>query len=753
MNRYTSLSTGSFKPLDLQTIMMIPMAKQKQHDEAQSAANEYAALQASSLEQDREAVTSKLEGLRGQANDITATLLDRGVDRNTLAKLSELKRAKEKEFGQQGLIGNAQANYSSASAYVKDLTEKKERQAGWSPSEAKRWAQNQVSSFKGTDLGGGKFGSFSGKELEDYVDTNKWINDNIAKVAADTDPIMMQKYGSVGAFETAWKSGSVEHKDASKIIKALALQAQYDHKLQASLKQGAAFTGEKDPTNIGSYEIVKRNGVSQEVFVPKSTFGMQLLGAASGAAYRKEDLKYTTVTDHVGIDLMKRKLDKQDANDMIVTTNGGLIGIPPVKYENIKSTVALAKDAASSAAYKLQQQIAAFKKNPDNKGIDPNSNAEIKLMKKANNEAMIKYNNAYQNLDALQKKANAGMNNIDKRRVVEGADIDNKINKFMEGAPGLGAQFKGLWNGFKDVKDEYERSGLKKLGLNDRQIREVISKISFTEEAYKDEVKKQVMVAKGLLFPKDPNSSFNVNKAYIEYINKTKVYEQKAQAFLKDNPASMDYEVLDGSADGKYASTVGVAQKLLTDSFNAHKGEGWVDANTGEDLNQFIDENPGAKFEVMPTTGTSLDGHPLEVLVAVDKDGVRLGSRAVTRGDHGRAFQQQIGQDLAAGGIHRSMGEKLIRNTKYGNDVQSLGMHQSSFRQGVIPNQEAPDGSLIYIKKNSPEGGMESFSVFKIDKERYLNSKGKEIITKGHGSPALGTDNVIEIINDIKGGI
>jgi hypothetical protein len=233
MNRYTSLSTGSFKPLDLQTIMMIPMAKQKQHDEAQSAANEYAALQASSLEQDREAVTGKLESLRGEANKITATLLDRGVDRNTMAKLNELKRSKEKEFGQQGLIGNAQANYSSASAFVKDLTEKKERQAGWSPSEAKKWAQAQVASFKGTDAGAGKFNSFSGKELEDYVDTNKWINDNIAKVAADTDPIMLQKYGTVAQFETAWKSGTVEHKDASKIIKALALQAQYDHELQA----------------------------------------------------------------------------------------------------------------------------------------------------------------------------------------------------------------------------------------------------------------------------------------------------------------------------------------------------------------------------------------------------------------------------------------------------------------------------------------------------------------------------------------
>jgi hypothetical protein len=753
MNRYTSISTGSFKPLDLQTIMMIPMAKQKQHDEAQAYANEYASLQASSLEQDREAVTNKLEGLRGQANAITETLLDRGIDRNTMAKLNELKRAKEKEFGQQGLIGNAQANYATASAFIKDLTEKKERQAGWSPAEAKKWAQHQVAQFKGTDIGEGKFGSFSGRELENYVDTNKWINDNIAKVAADTDPIMMQKYGSVGAFETAWKSGTVEHKDAAKIIKALSLQAQYDHKLQASLKQSAAFSGEKDPTNIGEYQIVKKNGVSREVFVPKSMFGMQLLGAASGAAYRKEDAKYNMVTDHVGIDLMKRKLDKEDANDMIVTVNGGLMGIPPVKYENLKATVSMAKDQASVVAGQLRQRIATFKADPKNAGIDPNSNAEIKQLKQENNDAMIKYNNAFQNLDALHKKANVGMNNIDKRRAVEGASIDTKVSKIIDNMPSLGQSIRGVFTG-ESPRQDYLMREFTKLGMSKRQAAMTASNmVGVPESVQRDEIKKQTMLVRGLLSPKDASNPYEVTKSYNTYLHTTRKYEQKAQAYLKDNPSSFDYEVLDGTAEGKYSTSVGVATKLLSESFNSLGGEGWTDANTGEDLNKFMAENPGAKFVVLPTTGQSLKGDPIEVLVAQDKDGVRLGSRAVTRGEHGFKFQQQIGHDLAAGGIHRQMGEKLIRDTKYGRDVKGLGIHESSFSGKVVPNQEAPDGSLIYIQKNSAEKyGSESFTVFKINKDAYLRSKGNDIKVIGHGSPALGTDNVIQIVNDIKGG-
>ena len=744
MNRYTSLSTSAFKPLDLQTIMMIPMAKQKQHDEAQASANEYAALQASSLEQDREAVTAKLEGLRGSANQITTSLLERGVDRNTMAKLNELKRAKEKEFGQQGFIGAAQANYATASAFVKDLTEKKERQAGWSPAEAKKWAQSQVAAFKGTDAGGGKFTSFSGRELEDYVDTNKWINDNIAKVAADTDPIMLQKYGTVAQFETAWKSGSVEHKDASKIIKALALQAQYDHKLQASLKQSAVFTGEKDPTNIGEYQIVKKDGVSKEVFVPKSYFGAQLLGAATGAAYRKEDAKYTMVTDHVGIAMMNRGLDEKAANDMIIATESGLLDIPAVKYEDLKANLGIAKGEVDSTTYQLRMKADALKKA----GIDPETDRKWQQLNKANQEAGIRYNNVYSNLNAISEKSNAGMNNMDRRRVAEGANIDNKIETMMKNIPSIEEQFRGLFSSFTDVKGEYESNQLKKLGLSNDQIKRVKSKNYLGEDAYKYELKKEVMLAKGLLFPKDKGSQFNLNKAYGEYLDKTKSYENKAKAYLKDNPATASYETFDGSSTGKYSSITGAAQKALTDSFNAHGGQGWKEANTGASLDQFRESNPeGTKYYVMPTNGSDISGDPIETLVAKDKNGTFLGARAITRGEQGKILQRQVGQSLMNSNAYKGVGERMIKNSYYAGDVVGMGVHQQAFSKGVIPNQETKDGQMLYVEKIRKEDeGSESFVVYKIDKDAYHRSNGKNII-KSKGVPADGVDQIIDIVD------
>lgn len=756
MNRYTQLSTGSFKPLDLQTIMMIPMAKQKQHDEAQASANEYAALQASSLEQDREAVTSKLEGLRGQANEITSTLLDRGVDRSTLAKLNELKRAKEKEFGQQGLIGNAQANYSSASAYVKDLTEKKERQAGWSPAEAKKWAQAQVQSFKGTDAGEGKFSSFSGRELEDYVDNNKWINDNIGKVAADVGEIGFNKYKTVGDFEQAWRSGIVEEKTTSKIIKALALQAQYDHKLQASLKQGSAFSPEPDPTNIGSFQIVKKNGINQEVFVPKSKFGMQLLGAATGAAYRKEDFKYTTVTNHIGIALKMKGMEEQDLNDLVIPLTAPARDVTPGKYEAILANTALAKDEAATQAMKLTQMGNKIRADYKAKGIniDPMSIKEYATQVHENNQAQIKYNNLFNSVSKIKEKAGMGLNNIQKRREIEGSNAEDRASKIIANLPSLGSSIRGVFTGESPRRD-YLTKELTKAGVGRDQIDRAMRHIAgLSDNLAKTEIKKEIMLAKGVLFPKNKNDSLSLSTAYDDYVSESNKSSRKAQAYLKDNPAAYDYEVLHGEGDGKYATFVGRTAKGLTEAFNASGGSSWKDADSGASLDQFIAEtkeaHPKATFVVNPTPGISLSGQPIEHIQAQDENGVNIqnGGIAATRGNAGFELQNQVGRSLMKSSKHKELGDKMIKRSLYSGPIVNMGLFQESFSKGVVPNLESPDGSLIFIK-SQPELG--SVNVQRIDKDKYLRSKGKDIVPthKGEGNSAMNSDEVTNIINGI----
>jgi hypothetical protein len=747
MGRYSNLSTASFKPLDLQTIMMVPMAKQKQHDEAKLAASEYASLQAQSLGQDKDAVDARLGELRGDADRITSSLLDRGVDRNTMTSLQKLKREKDKEFSSEGLIGAAQSNYATASSFVKDLTEKKERQAGWSPSEAKKWAQSQVSAFKGTQGELGKFNTFSGKELEDYVDTNKWINDNIGKVAADTDPIMLQKYGGMSQFETAWKSGSVDHLDAAKIIKSLGIQAQYDHKLQASLKQSGAFSGEKDPANIGSYKIVKdKDGNQSQQFVPGSRFGMQLLGAATGAAYRREDAKFITSTDHVGIALYKQGLEDKAANDLVGAVKSGMMGIDPVNYDQLESSFAIATGELKTNQHNLKLYVNNWKEKHKDNPEGYRTQVGFMKLNQQNEDAGIKYSNAKNNLEVINEKANAGASKQQKLAMKGAALIDVQLDKLMANIPTIGDQVRGLFS-WKDVKANYEEKNLKVLGLNDEQIGRIRAKTGMTEGLYRDAVKNQIMINNGYITADKKGDSQSEYQAITKFKEGSGNYRARAQAFLKDHPLTSDYETLSGESTGKYANLTGAAQKVLTDGFNANAGQGYTMANSGASIDAIREANPEATYALMPTTGLDINGSPIETMVMREKSGVFIGSYPVTRGSEGRAIQLQVANSLINSTAHKQKGLRMRNDLLVLPDLGGMGIHQKSFSAGVVPNQEFKDGTLPYIVKTpASEQGIETYTVFRIDKQKFLNSKGQEIVKIGSSGELGGRDQIVDLL-------
>lgn len=755
MNRYTSLSTGSFKPLDLQTIMMIPMAKQKMHDEAQSAANEYAALQASSLEQDREAVTERLESLRGDANKITATLLDRGVDRNTMAQLNELKRKKEKEFGQQGFIGAAQANYNTASAFVKDLAEKKERQAGWGAGKAKQWAQGQVAAFKGTDAGNGKFNSFSGKELDQFVDGNKWINENLPTIAEDVIRTGLTKDKNVSSFIAAWKDGLIEEKSMNKIIKSLGMRAQYDTALQDSLKQSGAFNPlDKDPTNIGSFEIKNINGVPTEVFVPKSFFGAQLAGAAKGASYRKDKSTIDYVKDdyamNVALDLRKRGLDEKTANDLVAAVNFKLMNIETASYESLTSAAGLAKEESDITSMKLANLgkiLKEGKKDANGKYIvppvDPLTDRNYQTMVSENNAAKIKYTNLIGNLNNLQEKAGAGRSLMQRRRATEGAAIDDKIDNMFKNAPSFGEKVRGLLGG-ELVQRDYRAAQEKKLGLTDSQRTKLSMMIMPNESAYKFEVKKLVMLNKGLLFPKNGN----VNQAYGDYLNENKEFSKKVKAYMKDNPAAYDGEVLHGEATGKYASITGRSEALLTDAFKKSGGLGWFDGETGADIRNQVaqarEDYPKSIVAVSPTTRISSAGQPIEAIQIRDEFGNNIKTFMATRGSEGRDIQQMTARSLMNSNQFAEMGARTLKRSMY-PEVFSMNIHQPGFKRGVVPGIESLSGNLFFLEKYDHS---DSFLVKEIDKDKYLKSNAKDIVKigEGDGNVAADADEITNII-------
>lgn len=745
MNRYSQISTSTYKPLELQEIMMIPMARQAQHDAAQASADEYAALTANRLSQDAPVVDARLNELRGKADEISSSLLEKGVDRNTMASLHKLKREKELEYGQQGLIGNAQANYTAATKFVNELAEKKERQAGWSPAQAKQWAQSQVTGFKGTldDMGG--FRSFSGKELDTKVDYDKWINENMAQVAADVGVTGLTSAGQVVNFTQAFREGSLETKTQRKILDALSLRAQANPDLQASLKQGAAFTGEKDPTNIGKFELVKDNkGHYKEVFKPKSAFGYQLLGAATGAAYRKETQNYHFVDDKMRFKLWERGLEKEDAEALVITTNGGLTTMDPIDYGKLGSILSIAENEFATKDLALKAKSEELIKQ----GIDPATDRHFQALSNEQAQAKAKYSNAKSNLENIMRKANPGTTQTTLDNFSKTTASKEQLNRIVSNAPKMLERGKGIFRG-EDTLKEYYKTQLAKIGVSDKLLISHGIDTRYMDGSQLESMMKGPEI-RGIMMQKrgviDPNIRGKSLTNIVQQMGATEnKYRKNAENYIKNNPMSQDFHVFDGSASGEYKGIVGGYQKQLSDTFLANNGKGWNIAHGGGSFDQDILDMGGKdniEVTVMPTDGLDDSGYGVEQVTIKNKKTGESITKLGTRGTHSNDTQQEIGKALYRSGTgqNKQYGYNMIKNPKLMPMVSSLGIHDDSYTGKVIPGLETSDGKLIYVERNNlketkisggagdlaaPEGY--SFRVRLIDKGAW-NSNQKVVV-------------------------
>lgn len=753
-NRFSDVTTSTYQPLSLQEIMMVPTAKQAQHDAAQAAADEYAALSAKRLQQDASAVDARLGELRGTADTISQNLLERGVSREAMAQIHALKREKEKEYSQQGLIGNAQANYETATKFINDLAEKKERQAGWSPANAKAWAMQQVGQFKGTLDDAGTFRTFQGKELDEYVDQNKWLNDNVAQVAADTHNIDLKKWGTVANFTDAFMHGQVEELDKMKIIKALMTRAQYDPKLQASLAQGQFFSPEKDATNIGEVKIVKdKNGHPHETFVPGSRFGMQLAGLAMGKAYRKEDMKYMTVDDKLGFEMMKRGLDKKDADNAVLSLQGQISDIDPINYETLQKTLSIADNDTNVKSQQLKMRYEQLKAA----GYDPSKDAKYKDMEKELEVSKTKLSNAKASLDNIMTNANKNMIPQEKAMLAEHGIVTNQIERIRSGIQSLGPRLEAAIKEGKDIKRDYLRKQFNDLGITP----DVLKKYGVDpngKNTYSDLIKNTTIMKGLLLQQRGALNKGLTSKQLYEKINhieqRQKLASNNARAYIKDNPMSQGYTEYDGTDVGEYKSTVGAMVAQLDKSFESTSGRAWSKANGGGSLNKEIAEaieaakDDGVTYHVKPTNGRDSQGHPIEtVIIKNKKTGETLYSIPSTRGKDGEPTQMAVAKSLMNSDGFKKDGERIMLNQKYGKDLSRMGINQHSFTGGVLPGRTTADGKLIYIDRENigrPGSGNYAFRVKLIDKSDWINNQ--KVTTYSQSNSLGGYNDIIDAL-------
>ena len=727
MNRYSDLSTSTYKPLSLQEIMMVPMAKQKQHDEAQAMADEYSALSSNRLSQDAELVDARLGELRGKADAITNSLLEKGVDRDAIGQLNKLKREKELEFSQQGLIGNAQSNYSGAMSYVNELASKKERQAGWSPAQAKAWAQKQVMEFQGTKNEDGSFNAFSGRELNENVDEMKWVSDGLKDIASNSHPEVLKFAGNLNQFTKAYQNNQIDEKTYNDIMKSLVARAQYDPKLQASLTQKGEMRGTKGENLIGEWKIDPKS--KREYFQPQSEFGAQLSAAAMGAKFRKQTSSITTVEDQWAMHMAKRGLDQQDADNLAIGVNGQMATIDPIKYDDLQKSVNLGlgemKRSQGDVDRIYNELIKSGKSDKEAKN-DP----AFKYAQEAHNDSTTRYHNAKSSLDNIINKSGADYSETDKKRMAVARNTElalRELEKFNANGLTGALNKEGINNVLKKYGSSYdEMFGDSKSGMVNNKVYETRMYNLFTKR-------------EGL-------SKTTDNYEYSSTQKKVDDVREKTNTFLKNYPYAQDYINFSGNVTGEYKGKIGAFESKITDTFNKTNGQGWSHSYTGGNISDVMQEYPkeNYNYNVMVSNGQDNLGYAIETLSITDKKGTIVKSVPVTRGKHSNMTQYEVGKALVSHPTYSNEGSNMMNNYEMMPKISSMKIHDGTFKDKIIPGLESKEGLYFQIKKY-PSG---RFTVTTVNKADALKGKmtpvGSESVSLG------GSQDIVNYINGYK---
>ncbi len=372
--RTTDVSTSSFKPLSLNEIMMVPLAKQKMEDELLAGTAKFGELSASTLGVDEAEANEMVSGFKERASQLSTDVLERGVSREQFNKLRGLRSEVTREFGKDGFLGRAIANKQAASQYAEDMLKKDNRQ-GNSRADAQKWAAYNVGKFKGTRGQNGEFNSFSGSEMAEWVDEDKQIKDVIAGVAEKVDPVTMRaiNYGGLPEFTKLYQNGTIKSKDYNTIMGALKTNALTSPKLLAHLQQQAFFTGEKNPLDMGHFvteEIPVKDALGNRVIdkatgkyktkptrrfqAGKSRYGMKMAGAGATGAYSNPNLTIMKIKDDIAIKLAKDGLDMGKAVKLSSLVNGELNDVTRPDLEDLQEIQQLAKVATKEMHSEFQ---------------------------------------------------------------------------------------------------------------------------------------------------------------------------------------------------------------------------------------------------------------------------------------------------------------------------------------------------------------------------------------------------------------
>ena len=107
-----NITTASFKPLELNEILMVPLALQAKEDQTQLALDELSLLESNSLDVDKGYVSGQIGAFKKEADVLSEELYNSGVGGNFVNKVKGLRKRKNNEFSLEGKTGKAAAAFN-----------------------------------------------------------------------------------------------------------------------------------------------------------------------------------------------------------------------------------------------------------------------------------------------------------------------------------------------------------------------------------------------------------------------------------------------------------------------------------------------------------------------------------------------------------------------------------------------------------------------------------------------------------------
>ena len=169
--------TSGFKPLSLDEIMAVPLAKQAQQDASQLYFDDLQLLEENALASDKDYVQGQVGALKDEATSLSDQMMESGVDRGFMNKVKGLRTRKNREFSASGKTGKANAAYNEFQTNKQNIMNRKDL----SDAQKRAGMQRAQDNYTGVEAGG---------IYEEYIGTAQVdLMDKGRKIVAQMTPV------------------------------------------------------------------------------------------------------------------------------------------------------------------------------------------------------------------------------------------------------------------------------------------------------------------------------------------------------------------------------------------------------------------------------------------------------------------------------------------------------------------------------------------------------------------------------------